>query len=239
MSTSCTSPHTLAERNAFRPRLKTLPIREHPISRIYDLGTQSVSLTELLAAVIGGAGQLEVAERLVVRYQALSALVHAPLAELQQLTGVGHATAARIKAALELGRRLIQESSRERPTIRSPADAANLVMHDMAMLEKEELRVILLDTKNQVLGVTTVYVGSVNTSIVRVAEVFQEAIRVMAAGIIVCHNHPSGLCGPSPEDVRVTKQIVDAGQLLDITVLDHLIIGRGLFASLKEKRLGF
>ena len=194
MTTSTTSP--------YKPRLKSLPIKEQPISRIYDFGAGSVSLTELLAAVAGGSRQLELAERLLVHYRTLSALFQAPTAELEQFAGIGHATAARLKAALELGKRLVQETPDARPQVRSPADAANLVMHDMALLEKEELRVILLDTKNHVLGVTTVYVGNVNSSIIRVAEVFQEAVRVMAPSIIVVHNHPSGAVDASPEDVQ-------------------------------------
>ena len=239
MSTSTQSSHSDSGRTEFRPRLKSLPIRERPISRIYDVGAQSVSLTELLAAVIGGTNQLELAERLVVRYQVLSDLFNAPLAELQQFSGVGHATAARIKAALELGKRLVHEDSGDRPKVISPADAAKLVMNDMAILEKEELRVILLNTKGYVLGVDTVYIGSVNTTIVRIAEVFREAIRVMASAIIAVHNHPSGDPSPSPEDVRVTEQIVKAGEMLNVDVLDHIVIGKGRYVSLKERDLGF
>ena len=222
------------------PRLKSLPIKEQPISRIYSFGAGSVSLSELLAAVAGGPRQLELGEGLLVHYRTLCALFQAPTTELEQFIGIGQATAARLKAALELGKRLVQESPDARQQIRSPADAANLIMHDMALLEKEELRVILLDTKNNVLGVSTVYIGNVNSSIIRAAEVFQEAVRIMAASIIVAHNHPTGSPDPSPEDVRVTEQMVDAGQLLNIDVLDHLIIGKGgQFTSLKERRLGF
>ena len=232
MTTPPTSP--------YESRLKSLPIKEQPTFRIYDFGAGAVSLTELLAAVAGGSRQLELAERLLVHYRTLSALFQAPTTELEQFAGIGHATAARLKAALELGKRLVQETPDARPSVRSPADAANLVMHDMALLEKEELRVILLDTKNHVLGVTTVYVGNVNSSIIRVAEVFQEAVRVVAPSIIVAHNHPSGDSSPSPEDVRVTERIVQAGKLIDIDVLDHIVVGKGgHFTSLKERGLGF
>ena len=149
-------------------------------------------------------------------------------------------SAVRSDKPVELGKRLVQETPDARPSVRSPADAANLVMYDMALLEKEELRVILLDTKNHVLGVTTVYVGNVNSSIIRVAEVFQEAVRVVAPSIIVVHNHPSGASFPSPEDVRVTERIVQAGKLIDIDVLDHIVVGKGgQFTSLKERGLGF
>jgi DNA repair protein RadC len=152
---------------------------------------------------------------------------------------VGTAKVAQLKAALELGRRLLIESPEERTQIRSPADAANLVMSDMSLLEQEHLRTMLLDTKNRVLETTTVYQGSLNTSLIRVGELFREAIRANCASLIVLHNHPSGDPTPSPEDVAVTRQIVEAGKLLDVEVLDHLIIGRQRFVSLKERGLGF
>lgn len=232
MTTSTPSAYT-------EPRLKALPLKERPASRIYDYGPGAVSLGELLAAVTGGPQQLELAERLLVHYRTLGSLYQAPVAELEQFAGVGHATAARLKAALELGKRLVQELPAARPQVRSPADAANLVQYDMALLQKEELRVILLDTKNQVLGVSTVCVGSIDSTVVRMAEVFQAAVRALASAIIVVHNHPSGQCSPSPDDVRVTEEIVAAGKLLDIDVIDHLIVGREGFTSLKERRLGF
>ncbi len=112
-------------------------------------------------------------------------------------------------------------------------------MTEMGLLEQEQLRVMLLDTKNRVTATETVYQGSLNTSLIRVGELFREAIRANCAALIVLHNHPSGDPSPSPEDVAVTRQIVQAGQLLDIEVLDHLIIGRQRFVSLKERGLGF
>src|SRR5436190_3100952 len=112
-------------------------------------------------------------------------------------------------------------------------------MLEMGLLDQETLRVVILNTKNQVIKFSDVYRGSLNSSLVRIAEVFKEAIRVNAAAIIVAHNHPSGDPTPSPEDVRVTEEIVSAGKLLEIEVLDHLIIGERKFVSLREKRLGF
>jgi len=146
---------------------------------------------------------------------------------------------AQIKAALELGRRLLVSSPDDRPQVLSPGDAANLLMLEMGLLEQEHLRIVLLDTRNRVLSISTVYIGSLNTSMVRVGELFREAIRHNAAAVIVAHNHPSGDPTPSPEDVAVTKQIVQAGKLLDISVLDHIVVGRGRFVSLKERGLGF
>jgi DNA repair protein RadC len=123
--------------------------------------------------------------------------------------------------------------------IRSPRDAAALLMVEMGHLDQEELRTVILNTKNQVLAIVTVYKGSLNTSAVRVGEIFKEALRRNAAGVIIAHNHPSGEPDPSVEDVRVTRQIVEAGKLLDVECLDHLVIGQGRFVSMRERGLGF
>ncbi|MCA9920769.1 MAG: DNA repair protein RadC, partial [Anaerolineales bacterium] len=144
-----------------------------------------------------------------------------------------------IKAALEVGRRLMAAAPEERIRITSPGDAANLLMSEMSFLEQEHLRIILLDTRNRVLHTPTIYIGSLNTSVVRVGELFRAAIKENAAALIVAHNHPSGDPSPSPEDVRVTRNIVKAGKLLDIEVLDHVVIGHHRFVSLKERGLGF
>ena len=153
--------------------------------------------------------------------------------------GIGPATAAQIKAALNLGLRL-NVPKEERPSINSPADAAALVQYEMGLLEQEHLRVILLDQRNRVLDIVEVYRGSVNSAQVRIAEVFKPAVARMAPSIIIVHSHPSGDPTPSPEDVAVTRAIVQGGKLLDITTLDHLIIGQvGKWVSLKERGLGF
>jgi len=141
---------------------------------------------------------------------------------------------------IELGRRIAVSSPEERTVIKSPADAANLLMYQLAALDQEYLFVILLDTRNRVMGKPfEVYHGSLNTSLIRVGEVFREAVKTNAAALIVAHNHPSGDPSPSPEDVAVTRALVEAGKLLDIDVLDHLVIGHHRFVSLKERGLGF
>jgi DNA repair protein RadC len=153
---------------------------------------------------------------------------------------MGKAKASQLMAAIELGNRIASTPPDERQPIASPSDAANLLMYRMAALDQEYLFVILLDTRNRVIGhPLEVYHGSLNTSLIRVGEVFREAIRVNAAGLIVAHNHPSGDPSPSPEDVAVTRALVEAGKLLDIDVLDHLVFGRYRFVSLKERGLGF
>jgi DNA repair protein RadC len=153
--------------------------------------------------------------------------------------GIGEAKAAQIKAAIELGYRLGKESAEPRQTINNPADVAELVGHDMSKLEYERLIVILLDTRNHVLETVEIYKGSVNTAQVRAADVFKSAVRRNATALIVVHNHPSGDPTPSPDDVAVTRELVKAGELIDVKVLDHIIIGQGRHVSMKERGLGF
>jgi len=227
----------------YNPRIADLPLGERPRERLLRYGAAALSNAELLAIIlrVGGAGQnvVRLAESLLARFEGLPGLARAGTGELKQVRGIGDAKAAEIKAALELGRRLMAAAPEERVQIRSPADAANMLMVEMSWLEQEHLRVLLLDTRNRVLRIADVYKGSLNSSIVRVGELFKEAIRQNAAAVIMAHNHPSGDPTPSAEDVAVTRQMVKAGQLLDIEVLDHVVIGRGRFVSLKERGLGF
>ena len=216
------------------PSLRVL--RETPKSRVLERGAQAASNLELLGALLGDP---DLALRLLAEFPTLRDLVNATTAELQGVARVGPTRAAQIKAALELGRRLATETDTARPQVRCPADAANLLMAEMQHLEQEELRVMLLDTRNRVVGIETIYKGSVNTSMVRVAEVLRPAVRANCPAIIVAHNHLSGDCSPSPEDVAVTKEIIAAGALLDVEALDHIVVGRQAFTSLKERGLGF
>ena len=227
----------------YNPRMIDLPQGDRPRERLLARGPAALATAELLAIVLGTGVKDEnvvrVSQRLLSTFGGLSGLAQASVGELMAARGLGPAKAAQLKAALELGRRLLVEGPEQRPQVRSPADAANLLMSEMSLLEQEHLRVMMLDTKNRVLGWPTVYVGSLNTSLIRVGELFREAIRYNCASIIVAHNHPSGDPTPSPEDVAVTRQIAEAGKLLDVDVLDHLIIGRQRFVSLKERGLGF
>ncbi len=221
-----------------QPRLKSLPLREQPAYRVSQ-NAAACNLTELLAAVIGGAKQIEIAQDLLTRFDGdIRRLYQAHPAELASVKGISQVTAVRIKAALNLGLRL-NIPNEERPTINSPADAAALVQYEMGLLEKEHLRVILLDRRNRVLDIAEIYQGSVSSSQVRIGEVFRPAIQRLASAIVVCHNHPSSDNTPSPDDVAVTRAIVQAGKLLDIDVLDHLILSIHGFVSLKERGLGF
>ena len=156
--------------------------------------------------------------------------------ELARIRGVGDAKAVKLKAALELGRRLAALSPDQRPQIASPDDVANLVAIEMAALEQEQLRVVLLDTKHRVLAIRTVYQGSVNQAQVRVAEVFRDAVRQNAVAVVAVHNHPSGDPTPSAADVALTAELARAGQLLDVELLDHLVIGQGRHVSMRAAK---
>ena len=234
------SDETRAE---YRPMIRDLPVGERPRERLARAGEGALSTTELLAIILrtgtGGESVLNMATRLLSRYNGLPGLARASFAELESEKGLGEAKTSQLKAALELGRRMLLAAPEDRFIVRSPADVAQLLMAEMTHLEQEHFRVLYLDTRNRLIGSETVYVGSLNASHIRVGEVFRDAIKRNCAAIIVVHNHPSGDPTPSPEDVEVTRQLVAAGNLLDIEVLDHLIIGQQRFVSLRERGLGF
>ena len=223
------------------PKLKLRPLREQPAYRVAH-NVAACNLVELLAAVVGGAQQIEIAEELLKRFKGITGLHRANIAEISAVPGIGQSTAASLVASLELGKRLAMDVPEEPPTINSPADAARLVQYEMSVLEQEHLRVIVLNTRNRVLDIVEVYKGSLNSAQIRVAEIFRPAIRLNAAAIIVLHNHPSGSVDPSHDDIAVTRAIVEAGKNLDVSVLDHIIIGCAngkRWVSLKERGLGF
>lgn len=223
--------------------IRDLPVSERPRERLRDYGATALSTVELLAIILrsGSAGEsvVALATRLIAKYDGVAGLARASFAELMKERGVGEAKAAEIKAALELGRRLAAAVPDERPVITSSADVANLLMAEMAALEQESLRVILLNTRHAVVATTEVVRGSVNAAQVRVAELLREAVRQNAPALIAVHNHPSGDPTPSADDVAITRELVDAGRLLGIDVLDHIIIGHGRYISLRDRRLGF
>ncbi len=227
----------------YHPMIRDLPAWERPRERLRESGAASLSNAELLAIILrtGTTSEsvLDLGVRLLARFGGLGGIARASFNELCAERGVGEAKAAQIKAGLELGRRLLCTQPEERAVVRSPEDVANLMLAEMGFLEQEQFRVVLLNTKNQVMGIPEVYRGSVNTSLIRISEVFRQAVRENCPAIVVVHNHPSGDPTPSQEDVRVTEQIVEAGKMLDIEVLDHLVIGHQRYVSLKEKGLGF
>jgi len=227
----------------YYPTIRDLPPGERPRERLRERGAGSLSNSELLAILlrVGTASEnvVRLAERLLNRFGGFSGLARAGFPDLCAQHGMGEAKTAQLKASLEIGRRLLAEDPVQRQVVHTPSDIADPLLLEMGHLEQEQVRVVLLDTKNRVLGMPTVYQGSLNTSLVRVGEVFRDAIRNNCASIIVVHNHPSGDPTPSQEDVRLTEQLVEAGRLLDIEVLDHLVIGQQKYVSLRGKGLGF
>ncbi len=224
-------------------RIKDIQREDRPRERLASLGASSLSNAELIGILIGsglpGVNAVQLGQRVLVATTGLDQLQRISLHELIQIRGIGKAKAIQIKAAIELGRRMSSRMPVDRPQIQSPEDAAELVQYEMGALEQEHLKTMLLDTRNRLLKIAEVYRGTLNSSHIRVGEVFREAVRCGAAAIIVVHNHPSGDPTPSPEDVAVTKVLVEAGNLLDIELLDHLIVGQNCFLSLKARGLGF
>ena len=220
-------------------RIRELLTTDQPRNRLLLHGAAALSDAELLA-VITGVPCLETTQRLLIAAGGLRGLLAISTTELQQLVaGISVGRAAQLKAAIELGTRIVQGDPAQRRQIKSPNDIANLLLLEMSHLDQEQLRTVLLDTKNRIQAISTVYIGSLNASMVRVGEVFKEAVRRNSSALIVVHNHPSGDATPSPEDVLVTREIVQAGKLLDVDVLDHLVIGHGVWVSLRERGLGF
>jgi len=240
-STQAVSP--LATGPITSPLIRDFPVNERPRERLRNYGAGQLSNAELLAILfrtgIQGENVLAMASRILARFEGLATLSRTSFDELCAEKGLSEAKACQVLAALELGRRASSLSPEDRVVISSPKDIANLFMAEMSLLEREELRVLLLNTKNQVMGVERLYQGSVNSALVRPAEVFTAAVRRTCPAIAIVHNHPSGDPTPSPEDVAMTARLIEAGELLDIEVIDHVVIGAQRYVSLKERKLGF
>ena len=220
--------------------VSALPIQLQPQVRMKDVGQTGISDIEILALILrtGGDGEsaLQLAERILIHYGNMKQLALASFEDLCSIHNVGTAKAAAIKAAFEIRLRIppIDKNAR----LMSPNDIASLFLMEMGLLEKEELRVCIVDSRNQLMKIDTVYIGTVNTVVIRVGEVFREAIRINGSSIAIIHNHPSGDPKPSANDICFTEEIVRTGRLLDIEVLDHIIIGDRCYTSMKEKGLG-
>src|SRR6266700_4656797 len=222
----------------YHATVRELPSNERPRERLQHFGPQALSLAELLAITLRtgtrGDNALELANKLLSKYGGLPGLVRADFRELCAERGMGVAKSAQVKAALEVGRRLASVQVDTKYRISTPADAANLVMLDLAYLDTEQMRILLLDGKGQLVEKSNLYQGTANSTALRAAEVFRPAIIRNCPGLILCHNHPSGDPTPSPEDIEATEQLVEAGRILDIELVDHIIIGHQRFVSLKE-----
>jgi DNA repair protein RadC len=236
--TSTDEPHI-----AYHTIVREIPTDERPRERLKCYGASTLQTAELLAIVLRAGtpreNVIELSSRLLRQYGGLAGLLAIDFAALCGEHGVGMAKAAQLKAALELGRRLSTLPPEARYQITSPESVSRLVMGEMGYLEQEQLRVLCLDTKHFVVAQQVIYQGTANGSMVRVAEVFKPAITRTCPAIVVVHNHPSGDTTPSDDDVRTTHQLRQAGELLDIELLDHVIVGRTNHVSLKELGLGF
>ena len=223
--------------------MRELPIAERPRERLAQRGPGGLTSAELIALLWGsgvrGRSAVDLATDALTGHDGLAGLARANELELAAIPGVGEAKAAQLVAAFELGRRLMADWPAGRWSIRGPHDIAERLILQMGRLEREELRVVILDTKNHVLRVQTVYQGNVNSSLVRVGELYRDAVRLNAASVILVHNHPSGDPTPSPDDLHLTAEALAAGRLLDISLLDHLVIGHDAYISLRDRGVAF
>lgn len=240
--TAIPHPATVApETPRYHTRIRELPTDERPRERLIAYGADALSISELLAVLLRtGTEQcsaIGLADLLLARFSNIRGVAHATIEEMAEVHGIGPAKAAQIKAAIEFGRRLISASPEERTKIRSPRDVYNLLGPNLRDEKREHFVALLLDTKNGVMRSKTVSVGDLSSSIVHPREVFVEAIRHGSASIIVSHNHPSGDPAPSPEDIAVTRRLAEAGELLGIELLDHIVLGDDRWVSLKERGL--
>lgn len=221
------------------PGIKALPPAERPRERLVSEGAAALSNRELLAIVLRsgtvGESALVVAERLLQTFGSLRELLAAGVEELAAVRGVGLVKAVQVKAALELGRRLASSRHAWRPSVTGPEDVASLVMEDLRHRDREVFQALLLDVKHRLLGIHVVSIGHLSGAPVHPRELFKDAIRRSAAAVVLVHNHPSGDPQPSPEDIALTRRLAEAGRLLGIEVLDHLIVGDSRYVSLKEQ----
>ena len=234
---------TTGARHRYTTMIRDLPQSERPRERLQKYGASALSDYELIAILLrnGSIGEsvLNLSTRVVSEYKGLGGVAKASYGELCGMHGIGDAKACQILAAIELAKRLTSLHPDARAVIRSPQDVFNLLSAEMGFLVQEHLKVLLLNTKNEVLATHEIYKGNVNSAVIRVSEVLRPAIRENCPNIIIVHNHPSGDPTPSPEDIMVTRQIRQCAEMMDIELLDHVIIGDQRFVSLKERGLGF
>ena len=223
--------------------VRDLPLEERPREKLLLYGAGALSNVELLAILLRSGTKkksvLRIAEEILahIKEQGLTAMVHISAAELAKIDGVGQVKAATLQAAIELGRRLSVQSAAKIQVVHGPEDVARYAMPRFRFEQREHFAVMLLNTKNHIIGMPEVSVGSLSASVVHPREVFRAAIDFAAASMILLHNHPSGDPTPSREDIAVTERLVKAGKVMDIPVLDHVVLGCERFTSLKEKGL--
>jgi DNA repair protein RadC len=216
---------------------------DRPRERLLLAGPAALSTSELLAIILNtgiqGESVTSISQRMLAQHGGLAGLMRMDVAEMARIRGLGNAKAAKVKAALEIGRRVSMLAEEDRPRVGTPEDIVLLLGVELSVLEQEELHVVLLDTKHHIITTTKIYTGSVSSITVRMADIFKPAVRHNATAVALVHNHPSGDPSPSTADIQMTREAVEAGKLLEISVIDHVIIGRGKHVSLKRLGLGF
>jgi DNA repair protein RadC len=221
--------------------IKELPTDERPRERLVKYGADALSNAELLAIILRVGTQeysaIGMAEHMLGRFNGLKGIATAGIEDLSTVKGLGTAKAAQIQAMVELGKRLAASVGPSRPTIRSPQDAADILMPELRDEPQEHFHALFLNTKNEVLRTRTITIGSLDASLITPRELFREAISSNSASVIIAHNHPSGDPTPSKEDVNVSKRLMQAGEMIGIEVLDHIVIGDGRWISIKERGL--
>ncbi len=222
-------------------RVKELPYELRPREKLKRFGVKTLSSSELLALLLEtgrkGENVLRIAQLMLERFGGLKGVAEASLEDLSRVSGVKLAKAARLLAAFELGRRSFSTAFQEKLVISSPQDVVDLLSPEMSHLDREHFKAIILSVKNEVIRVINVAVGNLSSALVHPRELFKEAIRSSGAGVIVVHNHPSGQPAPSQEDIRITQRLAQCGEILGIELVDHVILGKGCFVSMREEKL--
>ncbi|MFZ7102312.1 MAG: RadC family protein [Peptococcaceae bacterium] len=223
----------------YKLTLKQYPLEMRPRERLYRFGVQALSDRELIAILLTtgskDATALDLAESILTEYQGLKNFSNLTAEELESIKGIGEGKAARLLATVEIGKRISLQGGEFKPTIQSPEDVCNLVMEEMRFLDREHFRALLLNTKNQVISCEMISIGNLNSSLVHPRELFKIAVKRSAAALILVHNHPSGDPTPSRDDIEITLRLVEAGKIMGIGILDHIIVGNKIFVSMKEK----
>lgn len=226
-------------KNGVHVTIKELPEEERPRERLVRYGPSALSNAELLAILLRvgtrNESALSLAYKILKQQEGLRFLTNCTVQELGSINGIGQAKAAQLKAALELGKRVSVFEKESDKYIKCPQDVASLLMEEMRYLKKEYMKLILLNVKCSVIAVEDISIGNLSTSIVHPREVYIPAIKKSSASIIMVHNHPSGDPTPSSEDVSITKRVAEAGKIIGIELVDHIIIGDGRYVSLREK----
>jgi len=225
----------------YRYTVKELPESERPREKLIKHGAQKLSNSELLALIIRTGNKkrtaIELSRDILKKFGGLNSLIELSVEEIEKIKGVGIAKSTQIKALIEISKRIFTSSAESKIKIKTPEDVVNLVGPELQFARQEIFKLILLDVKSQVIAIPQISKGGLTSSIVHPREVFKIAIKRSSAALILVHNHPSGIPEPSKKDIRITKRIIEAGEIMGIEVLDHVVIGEGIITSMKEKKL--